>query len=40
MFIFANILLFLVFLFLLFLYLYKFKSFYLRIVTIYVAAAL
>ena len=40
MFIFANILLFLVFLFLLFLYLYKFKSFYLRIVTIYVADAL
>ena len=29
MFVFANILLFLVFLFLLFLYLYKFKSFYL-----------
>ena len=33
MFVFANILLFLVFLFLLFLYLYKFKSFYLKIVT-------
>ena len=34
MFIFANILLFLVFLFLLFLYLYKFKSFYLKILYI------
>ena len=33
MFVFANILLFLVFLFLSFLYLYKFKSFYLKIVT-------
>ncbi len=34
MFVFANILLFLVFLFLLFLYLYKFKSFYLKILYI------
>lgn len=33
MFVFANILLFLVFLFFLFLHLYKFKSFYLKIVT-------
>lgn len=33
MFVFANILLFLVFLFLSFLYLYKFNSFYLKIVT-------
>ena len=35
MFVFANILLFLVFLFLLFLYLYKFKSFYLKILVFY-----